>query len=412
MATEAHIIYSHYDPQDREQLEKETGQIPDQELDPAEVWRAEASHISQRRRAPPPHFVPASFSYDEWGSKNASSSTLSDINEDAPRRSDVAEWYRSLNRSTRNNTSVHDSAASFAATSLSPAREILSSRTNPSERKNKNNWFIMKAIQSEPPSTSSSPALTLADILVRDPPPLPSEGKYTPPVWLAIGPSNKGFSMLQRSGWNEGEALGPDIIRRRPAKVLLPDTDILPTKRKGKEKIVSDPPTRREVREVKMEDYDDVSELRNVDVIDLTVSDSDFDLEESDSEFVSNIEEEVQLKIEEDNDRSLDPQETAEHQPTVMSDTSAHGRKALLTPIATVLKSDRLGIGLKAKTAGPYKASQKRVTHNAAALAAHIRAAEESRKRKKEMGRGRRGFERQRKREETSRKMMLAYLNG
>jgi len=96
------------------------------------------------------------------------------------------------------------------------------------------------------------------------------------------------------------------------------------------------------------------------------------------------------------------------HPPT---DVSAHGGKALLTPIATVLKSDRLGIGLKAKTAGPYKASQKRVTHNAEAMAAHVRAAEEARKRKEKFGRGRRGFKRQRNMEETKRKAMLAYLN-
>jgi len=91
-------------------------------------------------------------------------------------------------------------------------------------------------------------------------------------------------------------------------------------------------------------------------------------------------------------------------------DPSPYARKALLTPIATVLKSDRLGIGLKAKTVGPYKASQKRVTHNAAALAAHVKAAEESRKRKQVFGRGHKGFERQRRRDEDKRKALLAEL--
>jgi len=84
----------------------------------------------------------------------------------------------------------------------------------------------------------------------------------------------------------------------------------------------------------------------------------------------------------------------------------------LLTPIATVLKSDRLGIGLKAKTLGLYKTSQKRVTHNAAALAAHVKAAEETRRRMKEHGRGRRGYEKQRRMEEERRKAMLAFLKG
>ena len=52
---------------------------------------------------------------------------------------------------------------------------------------------------SEPSTKPSSPAPSLADLLARDPPPLPSEGRYTPAVWLHIGPSNRGFGMLQRS---------------------------------------------------------------------------------------------------------------------------------------------------------------------------------------------------------------------
>jgi hypothetical protein len=88
-----------------------------------------------------------------------------------------------------------------------------------------------------------------------------------------------------------------------------------------------------------------------------------------------------------------------------------HGGKALLTPLPTVLKSDRLGIGLKAKTFGPYKASQKRVTHNAAALAAHVKENEERKLFKQKVGRGSRGFARAEKRESEKRKGLLAYLN-
>ena len=66
----------------------------------------------------------------------------------------------------------------------------------------------------------------------------------------------------------------------------------------------------------------------------------------------------------------------------------------------TILKSDRLDIGLKAKTEGPYKQSKKRVTHNQAALASHIRAAEGMRRKRAEVGRGRRGFAKVRRREE------------
>ena len=83
----------------------------------------------------------------------------------------------------------------------------------------------------------------------------------------------------------------------------------------------------------------------------------------------------------------------------------------LLTPIPTILKSDRLGIGLKAKTFGPYKESKKRVTHNQAALAAHIRANEEMRKLKAKAGRGTRGFSRLAKADSEQRRQLLASLN-
>jgi len=75
------------------------------------------------------------------------------------------------------------------------------------------------------------------------------------------------------------------------------------------------------------------------------------------------------------------------------------------------LKSDRLGIGLKAQTVGPYKQSKKRVTHNAAALAAHVRANEEMRRVKKLVGRGSKGFARLAKAETEQRRQLLASWN-
>jgi len=185
--------------------------------------------------------------------------------------------------------------------------------------------------------------------------------------------------MLQRSGWSEGEPLGPNVIRR-PSDLPLPD-------RKGDDNVSH------EFLELKSEDYDDVSELREVAVIDLTLSDSDSDIDDF-------------------NPNAGNPvfEGHSPEQPLAHISSSGHGGTALLTPIATVLKSDRLGIGLKAKTVGPHKTSKKRVTHNATAMAAHIRAAEENRKRRKEHGRGRRGYSKLRKREEAERKKLLAYV--
>lgn len=209
--------------------------------------------------------------------------------------------------------------------------------------------------------------------------------------------------MLQRSGWNEGEPLGPDVIRR---KAVEDDVEAAlsanANQRKGEfRSIHSTPASRKETMEIKMENFDDVSELREIDVIDLTLSDSD-----EDEPSGSGVEGVNKLEGSSTSDISSPSFKDPIHR------NPTYERKALLTPIATILKSDRLGIGLKAKTVGPYKASQKRVTHNAAALAAHIKEAAETRKRKNLFGRGHRGFAKQRRKEEENRKAMVAYLKG
>jgi hypothetical protein len=257
----------------------------------------------------------------------------------------------------------------------------------------------MNAIQSEPSSSTSIPSL--AEILDRDPPPLPSQKRYTPPVWLEIGPSNKGFGLLQKSGWNEGEALGPAVVRRKPLEHLLPADELFERRDKGKAKLGQKPSSsiilRKEIREVKLRGMDDVTELRQVDVIDLSVCSDD-----ARSDSGSSVEDGITHE-------EASPPGSVQ---TPQNHESDYEPKALLTPIPTVLKSDRLGIGLKAKTVGPYKASKKRVTHNAAALATHIKIAEESQRRKELFGRGRRGLERWHRKENEHRQAMIAYLKS
>ncbi|KAF4617575.1 hypothetical protein D9613_005898 [Agrocybe pediades] len=418
MATVAFHIRSEYDPEDRERLEVETGQIEEETIptnnvvDPEQEWRQEVAKLpSQRPRRAAPQFVPATATFDEWSPARQTTSQHRDESGRSLGNS-LSGWYRSL---TNTQTHTSDKLASSSRVSY----EILPSSQNKtasstvalprtSKAHDKNAWFIRNAIDSEPSTTSTTPtpAPSLADILARDPPPLPSQSQFTPPVFLEIGPSNKGYNILQRSGWNEGEALGPDVVRRKPVKDILPDEEIIPTmssaKGKGKSRhmgTISCTANRRMV-EVKFED--DVSELRSVDVIDLTLSDSD---ESEDDEGPHPDSPNGDVKVEEDIAPRPETSDSALEDPT-------YGRRALITPIATVLKSDRLGIGLKAKTTGPYKESRKRVTHNAAALAAHTKVAEESRLRAKRFGRGRRGFEKQHRREEETRKAMLHYLKG
>jgi len=186
--------------------------------------------------------------------------------------------------------------------------------------------------------------------------------------------------MLQNSGWSEGQPLGCSVVTRRNGHDIPPSR-----KRKAKEEV------KLEEEEVQCEGFDDVIELKTKKVIDLTVSDS------SDSEEVEDYEQ-----------PPLPPSPPAPSGSTSLD----HGGKALLTPIPTVLKSDRLGIGLKARTYGPYKASRKRVTHNAAALAAHVKSHEDLRKLKTKFGRGSRGFAKLNQRDIVNRRDLLAYLNN
>ena len=356
MATVTHTIRSHYDPADREKLERETGQRTNDQSDP---WQTESSFSAQRRVRAAPTFVPATISYDEWGAPSHTAAPTV-----APEEPDTstAEWYRSLTTASSRGAPPQRPSSAPSSNSRPPPKPRKPSAT-------KNDWFISRALRSEPSTKPSSPAPSLADLLARDPPPLPLEGRYTPPVWLHIGPSNRGFGMLQRSGWNEGEGLGAHVVRLRARDV---GECALPS--------------------VKMEE--DVGDMQDTrEVIDLTLSDS----EASEDAF-------------EDYDVLQGSVGTQAYHDTGEASAS-HMQRSLLTPLPTILKADRLGIGLKAKTEGPYKQSRKRVTHNAATLAAHIRSAEEMRRNKAAVGKGRRGFAKIYKREENRRKAMLAYLN-
>ena len=404
MATVTHTIYSHYDPKDRKKLERETGQLTD-ELEAAASWVTEPPKY---RRPGAPRFVAATSAYDTWDIIHASSSRQKLNHEGAGIGSETVNWYRFLRGSLVDEEAIGKRASSALAQSSSSMS---------SEKRDKNNWIIMNAMnttQSEPLSsraTSKLKAPTLADILARDPPPKPNERKYTPPVWLEVGPGNKGFAMLQKSGWSEGEALGPDIVRRKRTIDEM-GSDLFGTSARRVRGIDKDKGKRPETPL-------DANQVRPAkEVVDLTWSDSDSDGEHElrDRSFVAagdpDSAESLGVTAPVVKSEFVDRECTASLSVEGDDDETAYARKALLTPLAAVLKSDRLGIGLKAKTVGPYRESRKRVTHNAAALAAHIRGAEELRKKKKTLGRGRKGFEREYKKAATKREMMLAYMNS
>jgi len=219
-----------------------------------------------------------------------------------------------------------------------------------------------------------------------------------PPVWTEIGPSNRGFVMLQRSGWSEGEALGVD---RRSFSAGSSNFGQKIRKTGGTVDRVSRTP--------RWEFYESSGDIKKEgnEIIDLTLSDSDErDQEEGEADGDADVENLLE------HSKELEQPLRSGKGDSEDINICADGRKALLTPIATVLKLDRLGIGLKVKTEGPYKASVKRVTHNAASLAAHVRMADKARRRREIFGRGIRGYERQKRKEEEKRRNLLAYMNS
>ncbi|KAF9267352.1 hypothetical protein L218DRAFT_683193 [Marasmius fiardii PR-910] len=386
MATTAYTIYSHYETSERERLKFETGQIQIQEaegLESATVdvddWEAEA--LKARRGLPPippPRFVRATNLIDhrQDGSTSATSAgRISTTNEN-----DVSSWYRSLTEKSSQKVAqlqrkkdLKPSILSSASHPFSPQLRLIDKEE---AKPQKGAWFIQKALlQSQPESethghgTADGSLPTLADILARDPPPRPSTGdKFQPPVFLALGPSNKGYTLLEDSGWTEGEALGVDAVRSKGRKRKHRDQGVI-------------------IRDIGDGEVKEVYKI-----IDLTGSDSE--VEEQD-ELVPRHEP-IKLNL----------------PPASSTSTSASTRKALITPLPTILKSDRLGVGLKAKTAGPYKASVKRITHNSAALVAHLKRAEDARKRREKHGRGHRAYARLYKEEQRRRAEMQAYMNS
>lgn len=390
MATVTHYIRSRYDLPERKDDDEV---IEDRaEEDARDPWLAESSFGISRRLKNPPHFTPAIVSYDEVNNMMGNASASLPPTEEPRLSSQVGDWYKALPRASSAPVPVvRPQASPPSITPSPPPKSPLAGASTQvlavaSVRK-KNDWFSWRTIMSAPSSSRSTPAPapTLADILSREPPPGRMDQPFAPPVFLHIGPSNKGFTMLQQSGWSEGEALGAAAPRRtltqrarekRPARTILDDQELS---------------IRTEEREMVVGMDDDIREIRKVDVVDLTLSDP----EEDGGEFVGDIEMDISASA---------------SRPKCSSTDSSHNPTALLTPIATVLKSDRLGIGLKAKTEGPYKASKKRVTHNQAALAAHTKASEETRRRKALFGRGAKSFARIAKAESENRQRLLAVL--
>lgn len=463
MATVTHYIRSKYDAEaDKDRLLRETGQVADDDdddddaLDPWQTESSSAGFHTSRRLANAPKFVPALLSYDEWGNVLNPTYAESTPTPSDSLHGDVASWYRSLSRQGPNPTRPQEQSPSYSSvirhgtpettpepsssspsitapvpsSSIHATGTLASSARVESRRRYRggHDWFISRAIsQSQSASASPSPqsSSSLADILSRYG---PSTEPIRPPVFLHLGPSNKGWAMLQNQGWSEGEGLGAGSKSNDAhAKKETLQTE----KEKGKKRMWFDSqspsapapmlPTSTSLslsqeratkgeqeEEILIDDDDDdpIVEIRkkaHVPMIDLTQSDTESD--DSDDTINENDDDD-ELNL-----RAPPTPSTTHTEKTASSDDPRATQTALLTPLPTVLKSDRLGIGLKAKTEGPYHSSVKRVTHNAAALAAHVKAAEDRRRTQRLLGKGHRAFARADRLERERRQHLMAYLS-
>ena len=175
----------------------------------------------------------------------------------------------------------------------------------------------------------------MADILSRAPPPLPSEARFAPLVKTKIGPANKGYNLLEKRGWKEGEGLG---AWRRPQSDsgITPPTDPVKSEVEDADALEKLPTSKSLPHSYHSPEYANPNDTSGPsrEIIDLTLSDDDEVIEVSDDDDEN----------EDDLVSSLDAVPPPVPAPLDNSQIDP-SRTVLLTPIPTFLKPDRLGIG-------------------------------------------------------------------
>lgn len=196
MATEAFTIVSHYTAPNDEvsgTVQKEAVLSADMDA----LWEAEAgpSNISLKRRIPP-RFVPATNVHSIGESTKSLEYTVK------TESNDISSWYAGLSR-TRTPTPLKQPEPPSKA--ADPPTAPVAAKQKP-PKPTKNDWFIRRALSNLPPDAAPVQSTSLADMLQQAPPSL--EKPVQPPVFLHLGPNNRGWGMLQRHGWEEGQPLG------------------------------------------------------------------------------------------------------------------------------------------------------------------------------------------------------------
>ncbi|KAG8743338.1 hypothetical protein FRC10_012217 [Ceratobasidium sp. 414] len=195
MATEAYRIVSDYTPPgDNYDTTVQKEAILSADVDA--LWESEAgpSRISLKRRIPP-RFVAATNAHSIVEQANTPGTSADSES------SGIGSWYAGISR-TNQTPELRQSQTPTPLLQATPAAV-----TKPkSQKPTKNDWFIRRALSNIPPDVPPARTPSLADMLEQSPPSL--QDPLRPPVFLHLNPTNRGWGMLQRHGWEEGQPLG------------------------------------------------------------------------------------------------------------------------------------------------------------------------------------------------------------
>ena len=386
--------------------------------DSDEPWLSQPARVPNQ---PKTRFVPAQGDYDEHGMIKSHEEILKPTISKEETSPAVGSWYTSLPRrhadtqeapDTYRNTPKPPSTAANSSTSRTLSAPAVSDSAAPViQTSQRVDWFKTTPSRLTTETRTSS---TLAEMLRRDPPNV--NRPHEPPIYYGIGPANKGYEMLSKSGWEEGQPLGlragigsAGSSRRKESSNKAPVIATRHTEEKKKEKWMLLDNSMPKL----IVPHGEGGTIGDVEIIDLTVP------EEEEAEESSEEEEDGSEMFEFDDDDD----EQAQSQPaTELTDVSNaqvpstfKQPTAILTPIPIALKHDRKGLGASK--------SKKFVTHSSLALRHHIqhgalarrhqisdlRRVERERLRG-DFGRGKRAYARKAKEEQRGRDQLMQFM--
>ncbi|KAG8808643.1 hypothetical protein FRC17_003857 [Serendipita sp. 399] len=384
MALNAYTIYSDnrsgtLESQDETQSHDEDGmQKPDGE-------RSHRIHIQ---------FVPAKSGYDDLGRPILG---IDQSPRDAKVSADggIGDWYMSLQRSQRKEPPPRRVSGTKSKDKALPVSSEggLKEVSGP-ERPIQNNWFRPASSVSLQERKQSS---SLAEMLRREPP--NPENPLVPPVYYAIGPTNKGYEMLTKGGWEEGQPLGPAAASASASASSVQGVRYSRQVEK-KEKWVTL--------------YGSMPKLLVPKVDGAGVEVVDISREEEESESSSWEDDDTPMFEQATNDGPAAP---GAIEPRIRSGEVSKFDKPILTPIPVALKNDRVGLGAEKR--------KRLVTHSSLAIQHHIQQGRINQKhhisemRRMERDhlrgtydRGKRAYARKAKEEEEKRKRLREYMKS